>query len=139
MRDPDKYNWADDFRTPRRVMMRDKWLLLLLCALVCVACEGPATEAPAKVVACKQAASPSCGYRCLPLPDFTLTPAPPGESLFERWKRTKAEYERQAQLQREIESQVEVLDLPAFSAYNAAEIALQAAECGKVCLPTDPH
>lgn len=104
-------------------------LWVLLSVLLCAACSDPPATPP----------SISKGQDVIVVPDFTLSRAPPSESLLDRWKRTKADYERLAQVQRNLENQVDGLDMPAFVEYRDAEKALQEAQCGKVCLPTDPH
>lgn len=68
-------------------------------------------------------------------PEFILTPALPGETPLQKWKRTKADYESQSKVVRELTSQMERQYYPALEAYLSAEKELQSAQCGKVCFP----
>lgn len=71
-----------------------------------------------------------------------LTPAPKGETPLERWRRTKADYDRldkwrdeQYGLFREEEPDLSTITWPALEAYEAAEKELQTINCGKLCVP----
>jgi len=70
------------------------------------------------------------------LPAFSLTPAPPGETPLQRWKRTKADWDRATKMEEDAIGQVQhSISFPAIEAYTAAEDALQKAQCDKVCVP----
>lgn len=62
---------------------------------------------------------------------FTLTSAPPGETVLQRWKRTKADWERAQALEREEEDRRP--SLQAITPYMDAERALATADCKDVC------
>jgi hypothetical protein len=67
----------------------------------------------------------------LPVP----TPAQPGETPLERWKRTKKNWEEASHAEGELRDKISRETLPVFETYYEAEKALNETECGKVCVP----
>lgn len=71
----------------------------------------------------------------IPRDFLKLSTAPAGETPFQRWKRTKADYESASKATEQLRDQVASLDLPAYAAWKDAEKALQNTKCDALCRP----
>lgn len=81
-------------------------------------------------------AQPPTALTCTIPPDFLkLSTAPAAETPFQRWKRTKADYESASKATEQLREQIAYLDLPAYKAYQDAEKALQNTKCDALCKP----
>jgi hypothetical protein len=69
-------------------------------------------------------------------PHFELTPAPAGETVLARWKRTKADWTRASKQVEEIDDQLrDRLTFRAIEPWIRADKDLMAAQCDKLCPP----
>jgi hypothetical protein len=79
--------------------------------------------------------APTSVEHCVPFVNIKLTPAPPGETPLQRWKRTKADWETVTQQEDKVREQLTEQSLYVFEAYITAEKELQSIQCGKICVP----
>ena len=111
----------------RRIARRQVIAIVVLCVCaIAIAVTGLSPHVPAS--------QPAPEVEC-PLPvDFHLEPAPPGETPLQRWKRTKADYDRAQNIEQGVTNFVQRQTTGlAIMPYVDAEKALQAAQCGQVC------
>lgn len=99
--------------------------MILIIAFTLSACSEP--NAPTATVATSQI--------CMDAPSVALTPAPLGETPLERWRRTKADYERVNKIGQSLRDRTYRLDMPAYRAYSDAEKEMETLECGAICKP----
>jgi len=83
------------------------------------------------------------GYCSIPKPvTFRVANAPPFETLLQRWKRAKANYDAASAAEQSLKdawwdcmNRLDDDDIPYYEALQDAEKALESARCGQVCIP----